>query len=69
MSVMEMALLIQQRCKAVLNIDPKIEIGEEKELKNNFEFRSLYNSQFEFKTPKLNQSIDETLVLCKTIFN
>ena len=69
LSVMEMALLIQQRCKVVLNIDPKIEIGEEKELKNNFEFRSLYNSQFEFKTPNLKQSIDETLVLCKTIFN
>ena len=68
-SVMEMALLIQQRCKAVLNIDPQIELGEEKELTNNFEFRSLYSTQFGFKAPNLNQSIDETLVLCKTIFN
>ena len=68
-SVMEMALLIQQRCKAVLNIDPQIELGEEKELTNNFEFRSLYSNQFGFKAPNLNQSIDETLILCKTIFN
>ena len=69
MSVKEMASLVQQRCRRVLNQLPPIEIGTRKETENYLQYRSIYRNQIGIDKTIFSQTIDETLIFCKNMLN
>ena len=68
-SVMEKALLIQQRCKDLLNELPPIEVGKKRETGNKLQDRTLYVDNLNDNQLQLYESIDETIVFCIKYIN
>lgn len=68
-SILSLARLIQQRCKATLGFTPELETGARKEVALPFYYRSLHAPRLSLSTTDLPAEIDALLVFCKTHFS